>query len=138
MFPKPYRSLRMKKLCFLFLLAILNAGQPLQIDVRLRVIDEGSVNIVVQVENHSKRSINHLEGFLSMVTDDGKQLAEKRLIIIGPNDHALHHKRTVSKNIKMDLVDPFPSYKFNVSKITFSGDYKIYMYHPEIGFYRID
>ncbi len=128
----------MKKLCFLFLLAALNAGHPLKIDVRPRIIDQETINIVVQIDNHSKRSINHLEGFVSVISDDGKQLVEKRLVVIGPNDPALHHKRTVSRNIKLMLTDPFPSYNFNVSKVTFSGDYKVYTYHPEIGFYRID
>lgn len=114
------------------------AAQPLKIDVRLRIIDDETIGIVVQIDNNSKRTINHLEGFVNVITDEGKTLTEKRLIIIGPNDPALRHNRTASRNIKMVLVDPFPAYKFNVSKITFSEDYREYTYHPEIGFYRID
>ncbi|HBN45988.1 MAG TPA: hypothetical protein QGF08_05240 [Candidatus Marinimicrobia bacterium] len=128
----------MKKLCFFLLLSGLFAGQPLQIDIRPRIVDDKTVSIVVQIDNKSKRSINHLEGFLTVITDGGEVLEEKRLIIIGPLDPVLQHNRTVSKNVKLDLVDPFPAYRFNVSKITFSGDYKVYTYHPEIGFYRID
>lgn len=128
----------MKKLSFLLLLTVIVAAQPLKIDVRLRIIDDETIGIVVQIDNNSKRTINHLEGFVNVITDEGKTLTEKRLIIIGPNDPALRHNRTASRNIKMVLVDPFPAYKFNVSKITFSEDYRVYTYHPEIGFYRID
>ena len=137
-FPKRCRSLRMKKLAFLLLLSGLFASQPLQINVRPRIVDEKTVSIVVQIENKSKRAINHLEGFVYAITDNGELLDEKRLIIIGPLDPALQYKRTVSKNVELNLVDPFPAYRFNISKITFSGDYKVYTYHPEIGFYRID
>ncbi len=113
-------------------------SQPIKIDVRPRIVDDKTVSIVVQIDNKSRRSINHLEGFINVVTDDSNVLKEKRLIIIGPNDPALQNEMTVSRSITLNLIDPFPAYKFNVSKITFSGDYRIYTYHPEIGFYRID
>lgn len=131
----------MKKLCFLLILTGLTglfAAKPITIDVRPRVIDEKSVSIIVQIDNKSKRTINHLEGFLVFLLDNGETLIEKRMIIIGPNDPALPHNRTVSRNIILDLVKPFPIYKFHISKITFSGDYRVYTYHPEIGFYRVD
>lgn len=128
----------MKKLCFLLILSGLLATEPITIDVRPRIIGEKTVSVVVQIDNESKLTINHLEGFLVFLLDNGETLIEKRMIIIGPNDSALPHNRTVSRNIKLDLITPFPIYKFNVSKITFAGDYRIYTYHPEIGFYRID
>ncbi len=128
----------MKKLSFFLLLTGILLSQPLQIDVRPRIIDEKTVSIVVQIDNKSKRTINQLEGFINVVTDDGNILKEKRLIIIGPNDPALLNNMTVSRSVKLDLIDPFPSYKFNVSKITFSGDYRVYTYNPKIGFYRVD
>jgi hypothetical protein len=128
----------MKKLSFFLLLTGIMYSQPIKIDVRPRIVDDKTVSIVVQIDNKSKRSINHLEGFINVVTDDSNVLKEKRLIIIGPNDPALQNEMTVSRSITLNLIDPFPAYKFNVSKITFSGDYRIYTYHPEIGFYRID
>ncbi len=128
----------MKKLCFLLILTGLFAAKPITIDVRPRVIDEKSVSIIVQIDNESKRTINHLEGFLVFLLDNGETLIEKRMIIIGPNDPALPHNRTVSRNIILDLVKPFPIYKFHISKIAFSGDYRVYTYHPDIGFYRVD
>ncbi len=114
------------------------ASQPLQIDVRPRIVNDKTVSIVVQIDNKSKRTINHLEGFINVVSDEGNVLKEKRLVIIGPNDPALQNNMTVSRSVKFDLIDPFPAYKFNVSKITFSDDYRVYTYHPEIGFYRVD
>jgi len=128
----------MKKLSFFLLLTGILLSQPLQIDVRPRIVDDKTVSIVVQIDNKSKRTINQLEGFINVVTDDGNILKEKRLIIIGPNDPALLNNMTVSHSVKFDLIDPFPAYKFNVSKITFSSDYRVYTYHPEIGFYRVD
>jgi len=137
-FDKPLRSLRMKKMCFFLLLTGIISAQPLLIDVRVRIVNEKTVKMVVQIDNKSKRTINHLEGFINVVTDVGNILQEKRLIIIGPNDPALQNRMTVSRSIKLDLIDPFPAYKFNISKIIFSEDYRIYTYHPEIGFYRVD
>jgi len=128
----------MKKLSFFLLLIGIVVAQSIKIDVRHRIIDEKTVSIVVQIDNKSKRTINHLEGFINIVTDTGKILKEKRLVIIGSNDPALQNKMTVSRSVKIELFDPFPAYKFNVSKITFSGDYRVYTYHPKIGFYRID
>ncbi|MDP6500539.1 MAG: hypothetical protein QF847_02905 [Candidatus Marinimicrobia bacterium] len=128
----------MKKLSFFFLLTGIMFSQPIKIDVRPRIVDDKTVSIVVQIDNKSRRSINHLEGFINVVTDDGNVLKEKRLIIIGPNDPALQNEMTVSRSITLNLIDPFPAYKFNVSKITFSGDYRVYTFHPEIGFYRVD
>ena len=128
----------MKKLSFFLLLIGIVVAQSIKIDVRHRIIDEKTVSIVVQIDNKSKRTINHLEGFINIVTNTGKILKEKRLVIIGPNDPALQNKMTVSRSVKIELFDPFPSYKFNVSKITFSGDYRVYTYHPKIGFYRVD
>ncbi len=138
LFHKRSRSLHMKKLCFLIILTGFLAAKPLTIDVRPRIINENQVSVVVQIDNESKRTINHLEGFLVFSLDNGETLIEKRMMIIGPNDPALSHNRTVSRNIYLDLVKPFPTYKFHVSKITFSGDYRVYTYHPEIGFYRVD
>lgn len=128
----------MKKLSFFLLLTGIMMSQPIKIDVRPRIIDEKTVSIVVQIDNKSKQTINHFEGFINVVTDDGNVLKEKRLVIIGPNDPALQNKMTISRSVKFDLIDPFPAYKFNVSKITFSGDYRVYTYHPKIGFYRVD
>lgn len=128
----------MKKLSFFILLTGIMASQPLQIDVRPRIVNDKTVSIVVQIDNKSKRTINHLEGFINVVSDEGNVLKEKRLVIIGPNDPALQNNMTVSRSVKFDLIDPFPAYKFNVSKITISDDYRVYTYHPEIGFYRVD
>ncbi|MFQ6677286.1 MAG: hypothetical protein ACE5D0_03105 [Fidelibacterota bacterium] len=128
----------MKKLCFLIIVAGFLTGQSLKIDVRPRLIDENTVSIVVQIDNESGRKINHLEGFLFFSNSTDGLLSEKRMIIIGPNDPALQNNRTVSKIIKLDLVKPLPDYKFNISKITFTGDYRIYTYHSKIGFYRVD
>ncbi len=113
-------------------------SQSIKIDVRPRIIDEKTVSIVVQIDNKSKQTINHLEGFINVITDVGNVLKEQRLILIGPKDPALQNNMTVSRSVKLDLIDPFPSYKFNVSKITFSGDYRVYTYHPKVGFYRVD
>jgi len=128
----------MKKQCFLIIVAGFLSAQPLKVDVRPRLMDENTIIVVVQIDNQSGRTINHLEGFLIFSADAGRTIIEKRMIIIGPNDPAVHNNRTVSKNIKLDLVKPFPDYKFNISKIAFTGDYRIYTYHQEIGFYRID
>jgi len=128
----------MKKQCFLIIVAGFLSAQPLKVDVRPRLMDENTIIVVVQIDNQSGRTINHLEGFLIFSADTGRTIIEKRMIIIGPNDPAVHNNRTVSKYIKLDLVKPFPDYKFNISKIAFTGDYRIYTYHQEIGFYRID
>lgn len=128
----------MKKLSFFLILWGVLVSQPLKIDVRTRIVNEKTINVIVQIDNHSKRTIASLEGFVVIKADDGNLLEEKRLMVIGPLDPALHNEQTVSKNLMLEMPDPFPRYEFNVSKIKFSGDYKIYTYHPQIGFYRID
>jgi len=96
------------------------------------------ISVVVQINNDSEKTINHLEGFINVKDGIGRVLKEERVILIGPSDSPLKDHSTVSRSVKFPIISPVPDYEFHVSKITFTGDYRIYTYHPDIGFYRID
>ena len=49
----------------------------------------------------------------------------------------------ISLLIKKFIVFPFDQirpdyYEFYVAKVRFQNDYRVYTYHPAIGFYRVD
>ncbi len=131
----------LKTILFLFL-AILNAQTslpPLTIDVRPRLFRDDRLNVVVQIDNHTDRNILEMEGFITESDQEGKMVSEKRLILVRSYDPALKPEMTVSGSLSYPFKRTEPkNYTFHISRIRFSEDYRIYAYHPAIGFIRID
>tara|TARA_B100001146_G_scaffold115431_1_gene101708 strand:- start:2361 stop:2753 length:393 start_codon:yes stop_codon:yes gene_type:complete len=116
-----------------------NNQDLLEIDLRERLVNDNQIRIVVQIDNNSKREISKLDGFLLQINNKGNVISEKRITFIELADGVLKPKKSVSKFIVFPLNQTRPDrYEFYVGKVRFRNDYRVYTYHPAIGFYRVD
>jgi len=116
-----------------------NNQDLLQIDLRERLVNDNQIRIVVQIDNNSKREISKLDGFLLQINNKGNVISEKRITFLELADGVLKPKKSVSKFIVFPLNQTRPDrYEFYVGKVRFRNDYRVYTYHPAIGFYRVD
>ena len=116
-----------------------NNQDLLQIDLRERLVNDNQIRIVVQIDNNSKREISKLDGFLLQINNKGSVISEKRITFLELADGVLKPKKSVSKFIVFPLNQTRPDrYEFYVGKVRFRNDYRVYTYHPAIGFYRVD
>ena len=90
-------------------------------------------------DNNSKRDITELDGFILRINPKGKVISEKRITFLESLDGILKSNQSVSKYKVFPLSTPKPDrYEFYVAKVLFQNDYRVYTYHPAIGFYRVD
>lgn len=132
----------MRILSALMLLSFLfsqEADPPFSIEVRPRVMDKNRMYIVVQIENNTGRRITHLEGFISKLSASGKRTAQRRLSMIRRADPDFAPGQSLSRGLHYPYSgNKIENFIFEISKLKFFGDRKIYTYHPAAGFIRID
>ena len=114
-------------------------ADPLSIDIRPRVIDNAKVIVNIEITNHLNRPIDYLEGFLSEYSSRGDLLNEKRVVLLYSYEPALQTGFSTIKTAKFDLGEEKPSnFEFNISKVKFYGDNRVFAWHKKAGFIRID
>ena len=137
-----WRSLHMNILLFCLFLSVLYSDEPkdlLAVDIRQRIMNDKQTRIVIQINNNSQRNISELDGFLLRINSKGDILSEKRITFLEPADGALQPKNSVSKDKVFPLNRRQPDrFEFYIAKVRFPNDYRVYTYHPSIGFYRVD
>ena len=132
----------MNILLFCLFLSALYSDEPkdlLAVDIRQRIMNDKQIRIVIQINNNSQRNISELDGFLLRINSEGDILSEKRITFLEPVDSALQPKYSVSKDKVFPLHRRQPDrFEFYIAKVRFPNDYRVYTYHPSIGFYRVD
>ncbi len=114
-------------------------ADPFSIDIRPRVIDNAKVIVNIEVTNHLNRPIDYLEGFLSEYSSKGLLLNEKRVVLLYSYEPALQTGFSTIKTAKFDLGEEKPSnFEFNISKVKFFGESRVFAWHEKAGFIRID
>ena len=114
-------------------------ADPLSIDIRPRVIDNAKVIVNIEITNHLNRPIDYLEGFLSEYSSKGALLNEKRVVLLYSYEPALQTGFSTIKTAKFDLGEEKPSnFEFNISKVKFFGESRVFAWHKKAGFIRID
>ena len=112
---------------------------PFTIDIRPRVLDNAKVIVNVEVINNVGRPVDYLEGFLSEYNNENTLMEEKRMVLVYNYEPALQSGFATTKTSSYDLRFDIPStYKFNISKVKFAGDNRVFAWHPKSGFIRID
>ena len=137
-----WRSLHMNILLFCLFLSVLYSDEPtdlLVVDIRQRIMNDKQIRIVIQINNNSQRNISELDGFLLRINSKGDILSEKRITFLEPADGALQANQSISKDkvFPLNLRQP-DRFEFYIAKVRFPNDYRVYTYHPAIGFYRVD
>ena len=114
-------------------------ADPFSIELRPRVIDNAKILVNIEVTNHLNRPIDYLEGFLSEYSSRGVLLNEKRVVLLYSYEPALQTGFSTTKTVKFDLGEEKPSnFKFNISKVKFFGESRVFAWHKKAGFIRID
>ena len=114
-------------------------SDPFSIEIRPRVIDNAKVIVNIEITNHLNRPIDYLEGFLSEYSSKGVLLNEKRLVLLYSYEPALQTGFSTVKTAKFDLGEEKPSnFEFNISKVKFFGESRVFAWHKKAGFIRID
>ena len=112
---------------------------PFSIELRPRVIDNAKVIVNIEITNHLNRPIDYLEGFLSEYSSKGVLLNEKRIVLLYNYEPALQTGFSTIKTVKFDLREEKPSnFNFNISKVKFFGESRVFAWHKKAGFIRID
>lgn len=111
---------------------------PFQVDIRPRVINNAKVLINVEIINNVGRPLDYLEGFLSEFSED-ELIDEKRMVLLYSYEPPLQTGYSTTKTTKLSLrSDYLSTYKFSISKIKFVGDNRVFSWHQNAGFIRID
>ena len=114
-------------------------ADPFSIELRPRVIDNAKVIVNIEITNHLNQPIDYLEGFLSEYSSKGVLLNEKRVVLLYSYEPALQTGFSTIKTAKFDLGEEKPSnFDFNISKVKFFGESRVFAWHKKAGFIRID
>ena len=112
---------------------------PFTIDIRPRIIDDARIIVNVEVINHIGRPIDYLEGFITEFSANRVMISEKRMVLIYNYEPALQTGFSTSKSISYDLnSEKPPIFEFNISKVKFAGENRVFAWHSKSGFIRID
>ena len=112
---------------------------PFTIDIRPRIIDDAKIIVNVEIINHIGRPVDYLEGFITEFSADKIMISEKRMVLIYNYEPALQTGFSTSKSISYDLNAKKPSiYEFNISKVKFAGENRVFAWHAKSGIIRID
>ena len=112
---------------------------PFTIDIRPRVIDDAKIIVNVEVINHIGRPVDYLEGFITEYSADRVMISEKRMVLVYNYEPALQTGFSTSKSISYKLNTEVPSiFEFNISKVKFAGENRVFAWHSKSGFIRID
>jgi hypothetical protein len=112
---------------------------PFEIEVRPRVIDGAKILVNVSIINNVGRPIDYLEGFISQYSGENVFINEERMVLLYSYEPALQTGYSSYKTASYDLNKKRPSnFKFNISKVKFLGDSRVFSWHIKSGFIRID
>ena len=114
-------------------------ADPFSIEIRPRVIDNAKVVVNIELTNYLNQPIDYIEGFISEYSSKNVLINEKRLVLLYSYEPALQTGFSTIKTAKFGLTNEEPSnYEFNISKVKFFGDNRIFAWHKKAGFIRIN
>ena len=112
---------------------------PFEIEVRPRIIDGAKILVNVSIINNVGRPIDYLEGFISQYSGENVFINEERMVLLYSYEPALQTGYSSYKTASYELNKERPSnFKFNISKVKFLGDSRVFSWHIKSGFIRID
>ena len=124
------------------LLSVLTAQVtvPFEIELRTRLVNDHKTMVNIQITNLMDKPLDYIEGFVLEKDFNRDLVDEKRLVIIYGYEPPLQKGFSTTRSISFEkpkTKNP-NTYEFLVSKIRFIGESRVFTWHPEIGFIRID
>ena len=125
-----------------FLLSVLTAQvtAPFELELRTRLVNNDRTMVNIQITNLMDKPLDYVEGFVIEKSFSKELIDEKRLVLIYGYEPPLQKGFSTTRSISFEkpkTKNP-NTYEFLVSKIRFIGESRVFTWHPEIGFIRID
>ena len=113
---------------------------PFEIDLRTRLVNDSRTMVNIQITNLMDKPLDYVEGFIIEKDVNKNLIDEKRLVLINGNEPPLQTGFSTTRSISFSKPqnDKPNTYEFLISKIRFIGESRVFTWHPEIGFIRID
>ena len=113
---------------------------PFEIDLRTRLVNDSRTMVNIQITNLMDKPLDYVEGFVIEKDINKNLIDEKRLVIIYGYEPPLQKGFSTTRSISFNKPqnDIPNTYEFLISKIRFIGESRVFTWHPEIGFIRID
>ena len=132
-----------KVLIFIITLTAITIAQidiPFEIDLKTRLVNNSITLVNIQITNLTNKPLDYVEGFVREIDSDKKLVDEKRMVLLYGYEPPLQTGFSTTRSISFPMVNiKNPNvYEFYISKIKFIGESRVFTWHPEIGFIRID
>ena len=113
---------------------------PFEIDLRTRLVNDNRTMVNIQITNLMDKPLDYVEGFVIEKDINKNLIDEKRLVLIYGYEPPLLKGFSTSRSISFNKPQNNTpnTYEFLISKIRFIGESRVFTWHPEIGFIRID
>ena len=113
---------------------------PFEIDLRTRLVNDSRTMVNIQITNLMDKPLDYVEGFIIEKDVNKNLIDEKRLVLIYGYEPPLKKGFSTTRSISFNKPqNNMPNtYEFLISKIRFIGESRVFTWHPEIGFIRID
>ena len=132
-----------KVIIFIITLTAITIAQidiPFEIDLKTRLVNNSITLVNIQITNLTNKPLDYVEGFVREINSDKKLVDEKRIVLLYGYEPPLQTGFSTTRSISFPMVNiKNPNvYEFYISKIKFIGESRVFTWHPEIGFIRID
>ena len=113
---------------------------PFELDLRTRLVNDSRTMVNIQITNLMDKPLDYVEGFVIEKDVNKNLIDEKRLVLIYGYEPPLQKGFSTTRSIsfKKPQNDKPNTYEFLISKIRFISEPRVFTWHPEIGFIRID
>ena len=113
---------------------------PFELDLRTRLVNDSRTMVNIQITNLMDKPLDYVEGFVIEMDANKDLIDEKRIVLIYGYEPPLQEGFSTTRSISFDKPqnDKPNTYEFLISKIRFIGESRVFTWHPEIGFIRID
>ena len=113
---------------------------PFEMDLRTRLVNDDRTMVNIQITNLMDKPLDYVEGFVIEKDVNKNLIDEKRLVLIYGYEPPLQKGFSTTRSISFNKPqnDIPNTYEFLISKIRFIGESRVFTWHPEIGFIRID
>ena len=113
---------------------------PFILDLRTRLVNDSRTMVNIQITNLMDKPLDYVEGFVIEKDANKDLIDEKRIVLIYGYEPPLQKGFSTTRSISFikPQNDKPNTYEFLISKIRFIGESRVFTWHPEIGFIRID
>ena len=113
---------------------------PFEIDLRTRLVNDSRTMVNIQITNLMDKPLDYVEGFVIEMDVNKNLIDEKRVVLVYGYEPPLQKGFSTTRSISFNKPqnDKPNTYEFLISKIRFIGESRVFTWHPEIGFIRID